>query len=363
MSELIDNSKFRKKKLKDLILQLHQGESVEKVRKGLIETLQNIPYCEVVEVEQELIMEGLSEDEVLKLCDGHGQVLEGNVDLSAAKKIPEGHPVDVFKKENLELLKVTSQTNDMLKVIDKLTGEEFNKYILSLQACFNELMDIDKHYQRKEYLVFPYLEKNEITGPPKVMWGKHNEIREQLKGCIEVLKTPDITSEDLKDTLDLLFKPVLQTLIDMVIKEEEILFPMCMDILTTEDWWNVHKQTLEIGFALYDPKVEWHPEGLDDKEITKAFSTSEGTKFKLTCPDWFNESKIDDSIDIRDVLHEGERPVHEVLSAIKELENDKILKVIAPFIPAPLIDKSLSLNIKHWLNMISEDKYEIFFKK
>ncbi len=96
MSELIDNSRFRKKRLKELILKLHDGESPEKVRQELIETLQSIPYGEVVEVEQELISEGLPESEVLKLCDIHGEVLEGHVDQSGAKEIPPGHPVDVF---------------------------------------------------------------------------------------------------------------------------------------------------------------------------------------------------------------------------------------------------------------------------
>ncbi|MCU0457393.1 MAG: DUF438 domain-containing protein [Bacteroidales bacterium] len=51
MSELIDNSKFRKEKLKELILKLHSGENPVKVRQELIQTLKQIPYGEVVEVE------------------------------------------------------------------------------------------------------------------------------------------------------------------------------------------------------------------------------------------------------------------------------------------------------------------------
>ena len=67
MSEFIDNSKHRKIKLKGLILKLHEGDSPDEVRKELIDTLENIPYGEVVEVEQELIEEGLPQEEVLKL--------------------------------------------------------------------------------------------------------------------------------------------------------------------------------------------------------------------------------------------------------------------------------------------------------
>lgn len=276
MSELINNSRYRKEKLKELILKLHDGESATKVKQELIETLRNIPYGEVVEVEQELIQEGLPETEVLKLCDVHGEVLEGNVDLSAAKEIPEGHPVDVFKRENIELKKVVEKASDLLNAIKGVGGDEFETYLFTLQGCFNELMDVDKHYQRKEYLVFPYLEKNEITGPPKVMWGKHDEIREQLKGCIEILKTPDLQKQDLLDSQELLFYPTLKALVDMVQKEEEILFPMCMDVLTTDAWWSIHKQTLEFGFTLYDPKVEWRPFKKDDM-IEETSITKGGT--------------------------------------------------------------------------------------
>ena len=59
MSELINNSQERKTKLKELILKLHAGESQENVRHELMEGLKGIPYGEVVEVEQDLISEGL----------------------------------------------------------------------------------------------------------------------------------------------------------------------------------------------------------------------------------------------------------------------------------------------------------------
>ena len=273
MSELIDNSKHRKERLKELILSLHDGESPEKVRQELIHTLKSIPYGEVVEVEQELISEGLPESEVLKLCDIHGEVLEGHVDLSGAKEIPVGHPVDVFIHENRAINKTIEKATNLLHSITKVPEDNFGNFILVLRTVFNELMDIDKHYQRKEYLVFPYLEQHEITGPPMVMWGKHDEIREQLKGCNALLKEEDLSKQDLSDALELLYFPVLKAVSDMVQKEEEILFPMCMDVLSVDDWWSIHKQTLEFGFTLYDPEVDWKPEGLEveetDEEIAR----------------------------------------------------------------------------------------------
>jgi len=270
MSEHIDNSRIRKAKLKELILKLHEGESEEQVRQDLLISLSNIPYGEVVEVEQELISEGLPEEEVLKLCDAHSAVLEGRIDLSAAKTIPEGHPVDVMLEENKALKRVAGNVLAQLNALEYVREEHLEETILQLKAGFNQLVDVDKHYQRKEYLLFPYLEKIGITGPPKVMWGKHDEIRELLKGSIEILHTPDLSKDDLIASSELVLIPAAKGVVEMTVKEEEILFPMAMDSLSDGDWYQIRKQSVEIGFCLYDPPTEWTPEGMETENINEA---------------------------------------------------------------------------------------------
>ncbi len=279
MSEQIDNSKYRKAKLKELILKLHHGEPEEDVRGELLMSLSKIPYGEVVEVEQELISEGLPEEEVLKLCDAHSAVLEGRVDLSSSQTVPEGHPVDVLIHENLALKKVAEEAMMEISTVEYTKEENLGKIINRLKGYFNQLTDVDKHYQRKEYLIFPYLEQAGITGPPKVMWGKHDEIRDQLKGSLEVLNTEGITKEELTASAELVLRPAAKGVADMVTKEEEILFPMLMDTLTDADWYEVQKQSLDIGFCLYDPPVEWQPEGIESESVNEA--QKEGAEVKL----------------------------------------------------------------------------------
>jgi len=275
MSELIDNSSNRKKKLKELILKLHEGESEQKVRQELIESLKQIPYGEVVEVEQELISDGLPEEEVLKLCDVHSAVLKDNIDLSASQEIPKGHPLDVMKNENIALIQIAAQVDQTLKEVSRDPGIELQPFILKLRGLFNNLYDVDKLYQRKEYLLFPYLENQGITGPPKVMWGKHDEIRELIKGSIELLQTDGITHEELMASAEIILKPAIRGVIDMTIKEEQILFPMTMDKLTEADWYEISRQSLEIGYCLYDPPIEWAPVWVKDDAREKAQKTGE----------------------------------------------------------------------------------------
>lgn len=87
---------------------------------------------------------------------------------------------------------------------------------------------------------------------------------------------------------------------------------------------------------------------------------TEGGNYTTEKPGWFDESKITETIDISEMLNAGEQPVHEVLSAVKKLGEGEILKVKAPFIPAPLLDKALSLNCQHWLERKGEVEYHIF---
>ena len=263
MSKNIDNSKFRKARLKELILKLHAGESQDSVQQELVQTLGTIPYGEVVEVEQELLEEGLPQEEILKLCDVHSAVLEGNVDLSASKEIPEGHPVDILIQENRALAVVIDSANAQLAGLDESHESDLQATTLELTALFNQLIDVDKHYLRKEYLLFPYLEKTGVTGPPKVMWGKHDEIRELLKGSLEVLKTPGITREELLASTEIVLQPAVKGVADMIVKEEEILFPMLMDALSDTEWHEIQKQSLEIGYCLYDPPTEWVPAAIE----------------------------------------------------------------------------------------------------
>jgi DUF438 domain-containing protein len=278
MSEQIDNSKFRKEKLKALILKLHSGESQDQIRAELEETLGGIPYGEVVEVEQELISEGLPEAEVLKLCDAHSAVLEGNVDLSASKTIPAGHPIDVLIQENNALKDVTGAAGNLLAKLGASDEKDLKGMILELTGLFNQLMDVDKHYQRKEYLMFPYLEKAGVTGPPKVMWGKHDEIRELLKGSLEILRMTDISKAELISSAEIVIQPALKGIAEMIVKEESILFPMLMDKLSNTEWAEVQKQSLEIGYCLVDPQTDWQPPDIKPEQLMQIQESSPGIK-------------------------------------------------------------------------------------
>jgi len=271
MSEFINNSRKRVDQLKSLILGLHEGNSAEDTQQKLVELMGSVPYGEVVQAEEELIEEGLDREEVLKLCDLHTDALKGSIDTSLAKDIPEGHPLDTLIKENSALQKHVNSIKHFQYSVEQ--GDQTavdKKMIMSIHTLFNELMDVEKHYLKLENLVFSFLEKYEITGPPMVMWGKHDETRAFMKSSVQLLlENNEATNEELEGFFELIFNPTLKSIEDMIYKEEEILFPMCMDTLTDIDWYEIQQQSDDIGYCLYYPEVEWTP-NLSETELETA---------------------------------------------------------------------------------------------
>lgn len=90
-------------------------------------------------------------------------------------------------------------------------------------------------------------------------------------------------------------------------------------------------------------------------------SIEDNENYNTIKPEWFEESKILRSIDIREMLNRGEQPVNQVITELTNLPKEEIYKVISPFIPAPLIDKASSLEIKHWIDKKEEEVFEVYF--
>jgi DUF438 domain-containing protein len=129
-----------------------------------------------------------------------------------------------------------------------------------MRARLNALADVDKHYLRKEHLLFPYLEKHGITAPPKVMWAKHDEARALLRGAIEALAAAaGATAGEARAVVALAVKPAAQAIRDMTDREENILLPMSTDTLEELEWWEIQRQSADIGFCLVEPAAEWRP--------------------------------------------------------------------------------------------------------
>ncbi|MDF2606908.1 MAG: hypothetical protein K0S34_1103 [Bacillales bacterium] len=266
MSELINNREQiqatkhteRQRILEKIFIGLYNGESLDDV-KALFEkeigkvTLEEVSLLSLLQRDI-LESKNLSKDEIQNLSDAHMSILKGNIESAQTPEDEPGHPIHTFKLENRELEKLISASLKSHLNQFTLDDNDDNKYKL-LEDC-NLLLDIDKHYVRKEHLIFPYLEKYGITGPSTNMWRIDDFIRDAIKELKQALVDYDGNKNFIIEKADF----VTTQVIEMIYREENILFPMCMSNFTEDEWIKIAHESDEIGYCLTHPVVQWKPD-------------------------------------------------------------------------------------------------------
>ena len=265
MSELINNrEKFmetkseRQEMLKEIMKELHAGKDVDEVKAKFEEAVGDITVAEISQMEHDLMVEeGIPVEEVQRLCSVHAAIFKGSIEEIHRSEKPEdepGHPIHTWKMENKE---VDMLVNFKLQLhTERFEKEDSDENRFKLLDDLNLLLDLDKHYSRKENLLFPFLEKYGIDGPTKVMWGVDDAIRLAIKEAKSKLTHYQGNKEDVVAVLNHVIKEVTE----MIFKEENILFPMALETLTEDEWVKIADESEEIGYCLTAPTEVWKPE-------------------------------------------------------------------------------------------------------
>lgn len=279
MSELINNREQRKKVLREIITDLHEGKPLAAVKARFDGVVKDLAPGELSAVEQSLIDEGLPITEVQRLCDVHSAVFRDALEKSPDMSVTSGHPVHTFQQENraLENL-IDNEIKPLLSELRKSAADKQKAVALRMTEKLNLLWDIDKHYSRKENLLFPYLEKYGITAPPQVMWGVDDEIRAQLK---ETKKLASAYQPDLQGDLISKAEDTLERINEMIFKEEKILLPMALETLAEDEWHQILMDSDEIGYCLIEPDIGWKPAKSSADSVGMHTETGKGSSIKM----------------------------------------------------------------------------------
>jgi len=241
----------RQEALKGIIRDLHDGASVDEVKARFDVLTTEIDATEIAEMEQALIAEGVPVTDVQRLCDVHVSVFRDSLERSLADageiELPAGHPVETYRRENAVLGDIVSAARCAL---DTLTDSDPTVRTESLEQLRRELARlalVDVHYLRKENQLFPLLEAHGIEGPTKVMWAIDDDIRARIKAAKAADEDGDFEAllAGMTDTLGMVE--------DMVYKEEKILFPTALSVLSDAEWEAMAASEAEIGFAWIEP--------------------------------------------------------------------------------------------------------------
>jgi len=239
----------RQEILKNLMLRLHAGEDKEVIQEEFNEVFDEISPYEIQLMERNLMSEGITFAEIMSLCNVHANLMGAkvNTETTVADFEQPGHPVHVMKMENLAIRGALDRVERLLVNFLETKDSIIEK---GLKRQISLLDQFENHYQRKEYAMFPIMEKKGITAPPKVMWGVHDQIRDLYRDFKKAL------NDGKESTLEE-FQIARDEMLEMIQKEENILIPMVEQVFHVDDWETIASQSSEYGYCIVKPEKEW----------------------------------------------------------------------------------------------------------
>ena len=235
MTENLDVDEDKINKIIEIKLDYIKGNiSIEEAKKTMKDSFEKITAQEFAICEQYLQKYGISDDLLAERMDEILEIFDGIL-VSEKLDLPSGHPVKTYLDEISAIREVLSK---MKKQLDK-------KFIKNQWLeVYDKLGQISIHFSRKQNQLFPALESKGFDKPSKVMWTLDNNTKEIIK------KSRGLLDGDKDQEFLSLQEEVMEMVEDMMVKEEEILLPTSMDLLSDEDFVKMRKGDDEIGYCL-----------------------------------------------------------------------------------------------------------------
>jgi len=258
-------SKEKVEIVKNLLKRIHEGESYEELRKEFSHILSQITPFEIVTVEQELVREGVSVSEILKMCDIHLDLFKNVLASRELKDIPKGHPLDLLISENDEILKTSEAlglyAGLLAQALKNGDAENASKALANVKSLITIAKNqLRSHYRKNQMVLFPYLERRGIYAIPRVLWGREDQvivkIRELLSLLDKVVVNP-LSEESAK--VSEIATQLSRDIADLVFRENKILYPALWVLLSEGEWAGVDKVAGKLGFFVKQDKHEWTP--------------------------------------------------------------------------------------------------------
>jgi PAS domain S-box-containing protein len=248
----------RKEILKKLIRDLHQGTDPDQVKDEFKASLADATAVEIAQAEEELIREGMPAEEIHRFCEIHLAAFREALEDAGPLASP-GHPVHILAEEHKMLLQFAAELSSIAQGLRGAASVGDYTYS-DLEAVVASLRGSESHYVREENVLFPYLERHGITQPPAIMWMEHDQIREVEKSLYGLLDEHEgLQFGEFTTRLDTVSTALAELLTSHFQKENSVLFPTALRVLSAEEWPDVRQQFDELGYCSFTPEAATAP--------------------------------------------------------------------------------------------------------
>lgn len=244
-------------KLSEILKRLNEGENTPEIKQEAKELLSSLNPQELSFAEQKLVEAGLNPKDLKHLCSIHMEMLQDEAE-KLKRALKAGHVIHTMIREHekiLGFLDRLEKTNENIQEMENYNRgkNEFH----NLLHIAKHLIEAEPHHKREEEIIFPEVEKRGVYGPPQVMRMEHEEFRTHKKEIFDLAKNVSKMNFDIfKKRLNTTVKLILLTLRDHIFKENNILYPIAVQIIQEKSVWKKMKEQCDkIGYCCFTPKV------------------------------------------------------------------------------------------------------------
>lgn len=259
----------KKEQFKELLKELKDGKVSEASKEKTREFLQTVDAKTLGTMEQELIREGVSHDEIRKsLCDIHLEVLRDSL-VAKRMEVSAPHPVHTLMGEHEIIL---ANLNELGELVKRLKGqdsyESMGPDLEILKDISHHLVEAEKHHQREEEVLFPKLEKHDIAEPPAIMKLDHVEFRKRKQELYQLAhNSQDCDFARFKTRVTELGEYLTAELASHIFKEDNILYQIALQVLSPAEWEEVKRECDKIGYCCFTPVDQKKEEKMVDLDL------------------------------------------------------------------------------------------------
>jgi DUF438 domain-containing protein len=159
--------------------------------------------------------------------------------------LPREHALHVFVEEHERILGFLERLDDLIEEFRDDAGTPRAHHVaLEIETIAKQLLGAEPHHAREEEVLFPALEVRGVSLPPRIMRMEHHELR-TLKGkLVAVAAAEHADSEEIAE----IGGTLSARLRDHIAKENEVLYPMALDVLNDPRIWEAMTPSLrQIG--------------------------------------------------------------------------------------------------------------------
>ena len=209
--------------------------SADEARQQIKERVGKVSAYHVAYIEQTMTEE--TSDECIRE-DVHAiiNMLGDQID-NTMPNLPADHPIMHYLKENEEMKRL------LLAVEDLVQYPMIKNQWLEL---YDKISQYPIHYKRKQNQLYPMLERKGFTRPTTTMWTFDDMVRDEIREAERLLR------EDQEDAFIKQQERVLLYARDLMEKEEFILYPTSMALISEEEFEDMKSGDQEIGFAFFE---------------------------------------------------------------------------------------------------------------